>query len=106
MVMDLTGEIALADRKIAQAESELAEFDNAFNNLQTEGTAADEHAWRAAAAFEEAERTRSEIQERLSEEMRTRTELQVHTTSPCCCCFFFHSLISHAGSITPNQITS
>jgi chromosome segregation ATPase len=86
MVIDLADAIALADQKIVQAESELTRFDDAFANLRSEGTAADEHAWRAAAAFEDAEKTRNEIQERLDDELRTRTELQVPSISPD---FFF-----------------
>ena len=81
MVNDLAEAITLTDQKIAEAQSELTRFDNAFDNVEVEGTAADEHAWRAAVAFKEAEESKTEIQERLNEEMVRRHELQVPTLS-------------------------
>lgn len=82
MVNDLTDAIAAADQKIAEAESELSRFDEAFENLEAEGTAADEHAWRAKLASEEAIEAHAQIKEKLSDELASRHELQVYYLSP------------------------
>lgn len=82
MVNDLTDAIAVADHKIAGAESELSRFDEAFENLETEGTAADEHAWRAKLASEEAADAHARTKEKLNDEMASRHELQVYYLSP------------------------
>ncbi|CAI7591483.1 unnamed protein product [Penicillium bialowiezense] len=76
MVNDLANAIAAADQKIAEAESELARFDEAFEAVDNEGRAADEHSWRAKLAFEEAQDAHTRIEEQLREEMNLRSELQ------------------------------
>lgn len=82
MLNDLTNAISEADLKIADAQSKLARFDEAFENVDKEITDADEHAYRAAFALEEAGEAKKEIEVKLREEMNTRSELQVFTISP------------------------
>jgi hypothetical protein len=86
MVIELADAIAISDQKIAEAESDLTRFDTLFDEVETEGTAADEHAWRAAVAFKEAEEAQKEVKERQAEELARRTELQVPNLSQS---FFF-----------------
>ncbi|CAG7998256.1 unnamed protein product [Penicillium salamii] len=76
MLNDLTNAISEADLKIADAQSKLARFDEAFENVDKEITDADEHAYRAAFALEEAGEAKKEIEVKLREEMNTRSELQ------------------------------
>lgn len=87
MVNDLANAIAAADQKIAEAESELARFDEAFEAVDNEGRAADEHSWRAKLAFEEAQDAHTRIEEQLREEMNLRSELQVCTIHLLFCSF-------------------
>lgn len=108
MVNDLTGAIAVADQKIAEAESELSRFDEAFENLETEGTAADEHAWRAKLASEEAVDAHAQIKEKLNDEMASRHELQVYISALSCSLSFNPSLCvlsDDTGPTTRDQRT-
>ncbi|KAJ5864325.1 RecF/RecN/SMC [Penicillium soppii] len=101
MVIELADAIAISDQKIAEAESDLTRFDTLFDEVETEGTAADEHAWRAAVAFKEAEEAQKEVKERQAEELARRTELQVPNLSQS---FFFFS--KRADGRNPKKIDS
>ncbi|KAJ5555482.1 hypothetical protein N7461_003952 [Penicillium sp. DV-2018c] len=74
--LSLTEQIAEASQKLAEAESDLARFDTAFDQVAAEETAAGEHAWRAALAVNTAQEERDKTQERLDTETRKRHDLQ------------------------------
>ncbi|KGO65461.1 RecF/RecN/SMC [Penicillium italicum] len=76
MEISLTEQIVEADRKIAEAESRLARFDAAFDEVAAEETAAGEHSWRAAVAVNEAQDERDKIKEKLDTEMAGRHDQQ------------------------------
>ncbi|CAG7927871.1 unnamed protein product [Penicillium olsonii] len=79
MLTDLTDSISAADQKIAGAQSELARFDEAFENVDNEIKDANEHAWRAALATEEAQESKAQIDNNMREALNSRSEISVCT---------------------------